>query len=187
MPRLFSRFTVPPLIIAIGAAAALIDDDEDPVRTSDRSDAPALSVVSATSPAPSGLALGPAGGAPELVVVDALGAEETTPKPSRPARAPVTPPTAEAVSTVTLVASEALEFEEAKSSLPRQSRHPRGSIRIDATLDTAGGGISTVADNGGGRGGIRIGIVSGDGCRVPASGPVFDRGAGLSTRALARF
>lgn len=187
MPRRFARLSVPPLVIAFAATVAVVVRDDGPAVSADPSDALAPSVASTAGPLPDGFSLGPDGAAPELVVVDEPSAEEATPRPRSVAPPSTTPPTVETVPLVTLVASEALVFEEVSSSLPRQTRHPRGSIRIDPTLDTAGGGISTVADDGGRRGGIRIGITTGDGCRAPATSLVFDRGVGLSTGSFARF
>lgn len=187
MPRRFSRFTVPPLVIVFAATTAIILHDDEPSVTEHRPDVPAPWVASTMGPLPDGFSLGPEGAAPELVVLDDLAAEKATPQPRRVTVPPPPPPTAEAAPTVTLVASEALVLEEGGSSLPRQTRDPRGSIRIDPTLDSARGGISTIPNRGGRDGEIRIGITTGDGCRIPATSLVYDRGVGLRTGSFARF
>lgn len=176
-----ARFGVPPLVIAVGTVAAFVGDRDDPVYEANLAPVAAPTVVN-DEPV-DGFALGPADAAPELVVLDDLAAEEARPTPRRVA-APQGPavPVEPVAATATVVSSEALTID--APSLALEQPNPRRSIRVDPRRDTARGGISTVSDTGGRRGGFRIGIsVGGGDCRpsgISGATLVFDRGSGLS-------
>ncbi len=177
-----ARFGVPPLVIAVGTVAAFVGDRDDPVYEANLAPVAAPTIVN-DEPV-DGFALGPADAAPELVVLDDLATEEAKPTPRRVAapQGPATPVEPVAAPTTTVVNSEALTID--TPSLALEQPNPRRSIRVDPRRDTARGGISTVADTGGRRGGFRIGIsVGGGDCRpggIAGTTLVFDRGAGLS-------
>jgi hypothetical protein len=169
------------LVIAVGTVTAFVSDRDDPVYEANLAPVAAPTVVN-DEPV-DGFALGPADAAPELVVLDDLTAEETKPTPRRVV-APQGPtvPVEPVAATATVVISEALTIDAPSLALERPN--PRRSIRVDPRRDTARGGISTVSDTGGRRGGFRIGIsVGGGDCRpsgIAGTTLVFDRGSGLS-------
>jgi hypothetical protein len=169
------------LVIAVGTVAAFVGDRDDPVYEAKVAPVAAPTVVN-DEPV-DGFALGPADAAPELVVLDDLAAEEAKPTPRR-VTAPQGPtvPVEPVAATAIMVNSEALTID--APSLALEQPNPRRSIRVDPRRDTARGGISTVSDTGGRRGGFRIGISVGSGdCRpsgIAGTTLVFDRGAGLS-------
>ena len=175
-----ARFGIPLLVIAVGTVAAFVGDRDEPVYEANLT--PAAVPTAVNNEPVDGFALGPANAAPELVVLDDLAAEEAKPTPRRVAtpQGPTVPVEPVAAPTATVVTSEALTID--APSLALEQPNPRRSIRIDPRRDTARGGISTVADNGGRRGGFRIGISVGGDCRpsgIAGTTLVFDRGAGL--------
>lgn len=177
-----ARFGFPPLVIAVGTVAAFIGDRDEPAYEANLAPVAAPAIVN-DEPV-DGLALGPADEAPELVVLDDLSTEEAKPTPRRVVapQGPTVPVEPVAVPTAAVVTSEALSID--APSLALEQPNPRRSIRVDPRRDTARGGISTVSDTGGRRGGFRIGISVGSGdCRpsgIAGTALVFDRGAGLS-------
>ncbi len=176
-----ARFGVPPLVIAVGTVAAFVGDPDEPVH--EATVAPMTAPTAVNDEPVDGFALGPTDAAPELVVLDDLAAEEakTTPRRVAAPQGPTVPVETVAAPTATVVTSEALSID--APSLALEQPNPRRSIRVDPRRDTARGGISTVADTGGRRGGFRVGTSVGGDCRpsgVAGTTLVFDRGAGLS-------